>query len=100
MAAALLGVSEDELQEQKRRREQEKVHCPKCGTTVWKETVEDAIETQESHDERAHDGERVTKVNGMVPPEFTEEQQQAIQDAIEQFKSASRTNSEGDDAET
>lgn len=50
------------------RRKKERVYCPECGTEVLKESIEDAVETAETHDEKRHDGERTTKVNGLLLP--------------------------------
>lgn len=68
------------LEKAEERAEKERVHCPECDTTVWKESVEEAIEAAENHDEKRHDGDRTTKVNGMLPPsdEFVE----AVEDAF------------------
>jgi len=72
-------------EEIQKRREQEKVHCPECDTTVWKDDIEDAIQVQEEHDAKMHDGERVTKVNGILPPEFTEEEKQEMQENVQEL---------------
>lgn len=46
----------------------EKVHCPECGTSTTSPTMEDAVETAETHDERMHDGEQTTLINGVPVP--------------------------------
>jgi len=68
--------------EKKRERaNKEKVHCPECDTTLWKETMEEAVETAENHDESRHEGERTTKVNGFLLP--SDELVNAAEDALE-----------------
>jgi hypothetical protein len=48
--------------------DEEKVHCPECETTVWKDDIEDAVEAAESHDDQQHGGEQTTLVNGILVP--------------------------------
>lgn len=57
-----------EAEKRLRRQEQERVHCPDCGTTIWKDSIEAAIETAENHDEKRHDGEQTTTINGVPVP--------------------------------
>jgi len=72
-----------QAKEARKKQEKERVHCPNCGTTVWKDTIEDALKTQEKHDEQRHNGEPTTKINGIVPPDFSEQEKQHIQDVVE-----------------
>lgn len=65
------------------------VHCPECGTTTSKEDIEDAIDVAENHDEARHDGEPTAKVNGIRPPQFTEEQKEKIQEAVDKLAEVS-----------
>ncbi len=58
----------EEAEKQRKRAEKERVHCPECGTELLKDSIEEAVETAEKHDDSRHDGERTTKVNGMLPP--------------------------------
>jgi len=73
-------------EERRKRSEKEIVACPECGTEVLKDDIEDAIETAETHDESRHDGEPTTTVNGIVPPQFSEEEKEQIQDAVETIR--------------
>lgn len=57
-----------EAEKKRERREKEVVHCPECGTELLKDSIEEAVETAEKHDKSRHDGERTTKVNGLVLP--------------------------------
>jgi len=66
--------------------EKEKVHCPECGTTVWKNSIEDAVEAAEKHDRRRHDGETKTKVNGITPPSFSQDEKEQVQNAVQMLK--------------
>jgi acetyl-CoA carboxylase beta subunit len=75
-----------QAKERKKKAEKEKVHCPECGTTVWKDSMEEAIDVQEQHDGQMHGGERVTLVNGIRPPEFSEEEKQQIRDAVQSLQ--------------
>lgn len=63
--------------------DRERVHCPECGTTVYKDEIADAVEVAEQHNETRHGGERVTEVNGFRPPEFSEEEVGEIQENLE-----------------
>lgn len=67
--------------ENAKRREKEVVECPECGTEILKDTVEEAIETAEDHDESRHGGERTTLVNGMLVP--SDDVVSAAEDAME-----------------
>jgi hypothetical protein len=78
----------EQAEEAKKRREKEIVSCPECGTEILKDDMQEAIETAESHDEQRHDGERTTLVNGILPPEFTEEEKQMIQNAVSRIQQA------------
>jgi hypothetical protein len=80
-----------QAEEQRERREKEVVHCPECGTEVVKDSIEAAIETAETHDESRHDGEPTTKVNGIVPPEFSEDEKKQIQDAVRSLDAGGET---------
>lgn len=79
---------QEQAEELKKKREQEKVHCTECDTVVWKDTIDDAVETAESHDESRHDGEPTTKVNGIVPPTFTDDEKEQIQNAVNAVQNA------------
>jgi len=79
----------EEAEEAEKRREKEVVHCPECGTELLKASVEDAIETADSHDENRHGGEPTTRVNGIVPPQFSEEEKEEIQDAVRSLQTGS-----------
>lgn len=74
-----LGQAAEEAQ---KRAEKEVVRCPDCGTTVYKDTIEAAVNVAESHDEAMHDGERTAEINGMLPPSFTDEEKEQMQKAI------------------
>lgn len=76
----------EQAEEARKRQEKERVHCPECDTTLWKDSMEEAVETAEKHDESRHGGEATTEVNGIVLPSFTEEEQSMIQEAVEEFK--------------
>jgi len=78
----------EQAEEAKKRREKEVVSCPECGTELLKDDIEGAIETAESHDEQRHGGEPTTQVNGIVPPEFSEDEKQQIREAVESLKDA------------
>jgi len=78
----VLEKLKQEAEEQKKRREKEVVHCPECDTEVLKDSIEAAVEAAETHDESRHDGEPTTKVNGIVPPEFSEEEKEQVQEAV------------------
>lgn len=71
-----------QAEEAQKRREKEVVACPECGTELLKDSIEEAVDTADKHDEKRHDGEPTTKVNGIVPPQFTEDQKEEIQDAV------------------
>ena len=73
-------------EEIRKRQEKEVVYCPECETEVLKDDIEEAVRTAEKHDESRHGGEKTAKVNGINPPEFTEEEKQAVQDAVEALK--------------
>lgn len=60
--------------------DEEKVHCPDCDTTTWADTIEDAVNKAEKHDDAQHDGERTTEVNGMTLP--SDDAVEAAQDAV------------------
>ena len=75
-------------------KDDELVHCPECDTTVWKDTVEDAVETAEKHEESRHGGEPTVEVNGMLLPSFSEEEKVKIREAV-----ASLNDSTGDSNE-
>lgn len=81
-------------QAEKARKKREKwegkevLACPACGTKTPKEDMESAIEAAERHDEKRHDGERTATVNGIVPPELSEEQKQTIQDTMDAIQEA------------
>jgi len=66
------------------------VSCPDCGTSVRKEDAEEAAETIENHNEERHDGEQVAGIgpNAMSLPEFSEEEKEEIQAAVERLKEA------------
>jgi len=59
--------------------------CPECGTKVPKDDIQSAVEAAEKHDEMRHGGEPTAKVNGIVPPDFTDEEKQTIQQAVKQI---------------
>jgi len=86
LAAALLGIDKEELEKQRKRANQIEVHCPECDTSIWKDDMEAAVDKAESHDEKRHDGEATTEVAGLVPPSFTEEEKEEIQDAVQMFE--------------
>lgn len=71
-----------QAEEQNKRRDKEVVHCPECGTEVFKDSLEAAVETAEAHDESRHGGEPTTKINGIVTPKFSDEQKEQIRDAV------------------
>lgn len=58
----------EQAEERMERAQKERVHCPECGTEVLKDTVEEAVETAETHDEKRHNGKRTSKVNGILIP--------------------------------
>ncbi|MFW6435904.1 MAG: hypothetical protein ACOCY1_05930 [Halovenus sp.] len=70
-------------EEKEDRREKEVVACPECGTEVLKDDIEVAIQVAENHDEQRHDGKRTATVNGIVPPRFSDDEKQQIQDAVQ-----------------
>jgi len=76
-----------EAEKKRKRQEKEVVHCPECDTEILKNTIEDAVATAENHDNRQHDGEATTKVNGMVLPS---------DDVVESVEHALRTMEEND----
>jgi len=84
-------------EEAKERREKEVVACDECGTELLKDSIEEALDTAESHDEQRHGGEPTTTVNGMVPPQFSEEEKEQIQKAVQKLadNDESRTDSGG-----
>lgn len=75
-----------QAEEARKKREKERVHCPECYTTVWKDDMESAVETAEQHDEQRHNGEATTKINGIVPPQFSGERKEQIRDAVESLQ--------------
>jgi len=86
-----------QAEEARKKREKERVHCPECDTTVWKDDMEGAVETAEQHDEQRHGGEAITKINGIVPPQFSEEEKDQIRDAVESLQTGSDRSTEGAD---
>ena len=76
-------------EEARKRREKwegkEVLSCPECGTKVPKEDIESAVEAAEKHDDMRHGEEPTAKVNGMVPPDLTEEQKEKIQQTVERI---------------
>lgn len=66
----------------------ERVRCPECGTTTVVATVEEALDTAETHDDQQHDGERTALVNGMLPP--SDELAEAASEAVEQLREIKR----------
>lgn len=75
-----------EAKQAQKRREKEKVHCPDCGTTLWKDTLSEAVSTAETHDEKRHGGDTVTKINGITPPSFSENEKENLREAVESFQ--------------
>lgn len=73
-------------EEQRRRREKEVVQCDECGTEVLKNSIEEAVEVAENHNESRHDGESVATVNGIRLPDFSEEEKQQIRDGVEKLQ--------------
>lgn len=69
----------EEIQE---KADKTKVHCPECDTTLYKDTIADAVETAEDHDESRHDNDRTTRVAGMLPPEFSEETREQFREVL------------------
>jgi len=63
----------------------EQVHCPECGTSVTKDTVESALKVAEHHDAKRHDEERTALVNGILPP--SDEVAEAAKEAVETIRS-------------
>jgi hypothetical protein len=51
-------------------------------------TVEEALDTADTHDENQHDGERTALVNGMLPP--SDELAEAASEAVEQLREIKR----------
>jgi len=86
LAAALLGVDKEELEKQRKRVNQIEVHCPSCDTSSWYDDMETAVDKADTHDENMHDGEATTKVAGIVPPQFSEEEKQEIRDAVTELQ--------------
>jgi hypothetical protein len=78
-----------QAEEARQKREKERVHCPECGTTVWKNSMEEAVATADTHDEKQHDGEATAKINGILPPQFTEDEKEQIQEAVRLLKADS-----------
>lgn len=70
-------------EEIRKRRESEVVSCPECGTEVLKDTIEEAVATAEEHDEKRHDGEHVSRVNGVPVP--GDEVVEAAQNVVEKL---------------
>jgi len=75
-----------EAKEAKERQEKEVVHCPECETELLKDSVEEAIEAVDTHDEKRHGGKPTTRVNGIVPPQFSEEEKKQIRDAVRSLR--------------
>ena len=63
-----------------------RVSCPVCGTTTTTDSMEDAVETAERHDEMQHGGERTATVNGILPP--SDKVAEAAKEALEYIRSA------------
>lgn len=76
---------EKQAEERRKRRENEVVSCPECGVEVFKPDMEEAVETAEKHDDMRHDGEPTTQINGIVPPDFDDEELAQIEEAVEQL---------------
>lgn len=76
----------EQAEEAKKHREKEHVECPECGTELWKDNIESAVETTEQHDEKRHGGEPTTLINGILPPQFSEEEKQQIENRVEELR--------------
>lgn len=72
-----------------KRAEKEVIRCPDCGTEVYKESIEAAVNVAETHDEMRHDGEPTAEINGMLPPSFSDEEKEQIQQAIRDLETDS-----------
>ena len=78
---------ERQREEKQTRRKKQKVHCPECDTTVWKDTLEEASRTAETHEDQQHDSESTVLVNGMRLPNFSEEEKERLQEFVEEASS-------------
>lgn len=72
----------EQAEKQRKREEKEVIKCPDCGTEVLRDDIETALKIAENHDENRHSGEPTAKVNGIVPPQFSEEEKQQIQNGL------------------
>jgi len=81
--AVRLAKMKKAAEKHRERQENEVVECPECETEVLYEDIEEAIEAAETHDEKRHDGERTTTVNGLLPP--SDEVAGAAREVVEQI---------------
>jgi hypothetical protein len=85
-----------QAQEAKKRREKEVVTCPECGTEALKDSIKEAVEVAEQHDEKRHGGNRTAKVNGFLPPQFSEQKKEQIQQAVRSLRTDTDRSEQGD----
>jgi len=86
-----------QAEEAEKRQEKEVIYCPECGTEVLKDSVEAAIETAKKHDGERHDGKATTKVNGIVLPQFSDENKAKIQQAVRSLRPETDQEAGGDE---
>lgn len=59
------------------------VHCPECDTTTTAASISEAVTIAEEHDDTRHDGNPTARVNGIVPPDFDEDETARIQATVD-----------------